>query len=50
MTGSEWINLQEGLLYVFNPILHWMMAFLVATGIIGAIYTVWLGLLQRMTR
>jgi hypothetical protein len=50
MTSQEWINLQEGLLYTFNPVLHWLIAFMIAGGVIGAIYTIWIGLLHRLTK
>ena len=49
MTGPDFVDLQEALFIVFNPILYWFLVFLAATGGISAIGVVILGIVAKFS-
>jgi hypothetical protein len=50
MSAEVFADLQEALLYVFLPIIYWLLAFLVAFGFFGAVLWFFLSLYRQLTR
>lgn len=49
MSADMWADLQELLIWVFNPVLQWWWVIVIAGGIIAAIYQPFLTLLRWLS-
>lgn len=50
MDSSEFERLQYSLVWVFSPVIQWLGAFMVASGIFAGVFTIFMGLFRWLTR
>ena len=50
MSGDEFVNIQQALLWVFGPFVFWWFSAFVALGMFAGTNHVWLGFLRWFTR
>jgi hypothetical protein len=50
MDTATWLEVQEGLLLTFGPVLFWFLAIIVTGGVLSAIGVVILEMVSNMTR